>query len=591
MSNLSNNIYVLGLSCFYHDSAACVVKNGQVIAAAQEERFTRVKHDENFPERAIEFCLKYAGIKAKDLSLVAFYDKPLLKFERIVISHLNEFPKSLFPFILGMKEWLTKKLWTKALIYEKLAEYDGEIVFPEHHLSHAASAFLVSPFEQAAILTIDGVGEWATVTKGSGKGTGIKLTHQINYPHSLGLLYSAFTYYLGFKVNSAEYKVMGLAPYGVPRYAKKILDNLIDIKPDGSFNLNLKYFNYPHGLTMTNQRFNHLFGGEAKPLGTKPTQREMDLAASVQAVTDKVVVKMAQSLWKEYKISNLCMAGGVALNCVTNSQILRKTRFRQIFIQPAAGDAGGSLGAAILAYYDLMKKRGGKPIRKWRLENAYLGPEYSNLEIQKSLDNNRIKYLKLSTDQLIFRVARLIADQQVVGWFQDRMEFGPRALGNRSILADARNPNNQDRVNLKIKFRESFRPFAPSILEEESLKWFDLHALPDEYMLLVAHTKKNSIPAVTHVDGTARLQTVTKQTNEKYYKLINQFFQLSKTPVIINTSFNQRGEPIVCTPTDAILCFLRTDLDYLAIGNYLVDKTEVPRQVIESAKQMKFKRD
>ena len=487
-------MYILGLSCFYHDSAACLIKDGKVVAAAHEERFTRIRHDDDFPQEAVKFCLDFAKITPKDLTAVAFYDKPFLKFERLLETYLGTWPKGILSWSKAMPVWLSKKLWIKSLIQDKLEGYEGEIYFPEHHLSHAASAFLVSPFEKAAILTIDGVGEWATAAKGIGQGTKITLTHQINFPDSLGLLYSAFTYYTGFKVNSAEYKLMGLAPYGQPKYAQLIMDELIDIKSDGSFKMNMKYFAYPYGLTMTNDSFYQLFGHPPAQKGQKPAEFEMDIAASIQAVTDEIMLRLTRSLYKETKLTNLCMAGGVALNCVSNGKILKDGKFKNLFIQPAAGDAGGALGAAEIVYYALkglaLPKRGQalSNIRNWAFDSALLGPEYSDVEIKTLLDKNKLKYKKLSGKQLTETTAKLIEDQKVVGWFQGRMEWGPRALGSRSILADARNPENQKRVNLAIKFRESFRPFAPVVLEDKMKPWFDA-TWTDPYMITVCQIK------------------------------------------------------------------------------------------------------
>jgi carbamoyltransferase len=578
-------MYILGISCFYHDSAAALMHGGKIIAAAQEERFTRIKHDPDFPKNAIEFCLKYAKISAKDLNAVAFYDKPFLKFERLLMTSLDHFPKGVFSFTQSMKTWLSQKLWIKQTILEALSDFRGLLYFTEHHISHAASAFLVSGFDKAAILTVDGVGEWATASKGFGENSSINLTHEIHFPHSLGLLYSAFTYYLGFKVNSAEYKVMGLAPYGKPKYVQKIIDNLIDIKPDGSFKLNLKYFAYPYSLVMTSPAFHKLFNGPPKPLGSQPSQREMDLAASLQLVTEKIMLLNAKNLHKTYKSSNLCMAGGVALNCVANGKILRHTPFKNIFIQPAAGDAGGAIGAAAYVYHSLLKKP-----RKYKMEHTFLGPEYSDKDIEKMLATKKVNSRPLKRSAMAQAVAKLIKNQKVIGLFQGRMEYGPRALGNRSILADARNPENKDRVNLKIKFRESFRPFAPSVLEEDMTKWFDIN-VPSPYMILVAQAKSKQIPSVIHVDGSSRIHTVNKKTNPLYWQIINQFKKLTGVPVIINTSFNQRGEPIVMTPEDAFNCFLRTDMDYLAIGSFLVKKLEMPQSLVNQARQLTFDPD
>ncbi len=587
----NQSIYVLGVSCFYHDAAAALLKDGQIIAAGHEERFTRKRHDESFPQGAIDYILDFAGIGPGQLTAIAFYDKPFLKFERLLTTYLDTWPKGLFSFLPAMREWLTRKLWIKSLIYDKLPTFNGPIYFTEHHMSHAASAYLASPFKKSAILTMDGVGEWATATKGLGENNQITLTHQIDFPHSLGLLYSAFTYYLGFKVNSAEYKVMGLAPYGKPKYAKKITDNLIDIKPDGSFKMNLKYFAYPYALVMTTRAFHDLFGGEPRPLGFKPGEREMDLAASIQAVTDEIMIRNARDLYRQYKLPNLCMAGGVALNCVSNGKILTQTPIKNLFIQPAAGDAGGSVGAALYVYHQL-KSQTGKPVAKnhWEWKDCYLGPEYSEAQILKLVKQKRIKFKKLSKVKLVRKVADLIEAQKVVGWFQGRMEFGPRALGNRSILADARNPENQKRVNLAIKFRESFRPFAPVVMEEKTQEWFKAD-WTDPYMLTVCEVKKKGIPAVTHVDNSARIQTVNRKQNQLYYDVIKEFYKRTKVPILINTSFNQRGEPIVCSPEDALMCFLRTNMDILVMGPYLLDKKDMPDTLINEARKIKFEGD
>jgi carbamoyltransferase len=567
--------------------------DGKVVAAAHEERFTRKKHDENFPVNAVRFCLDWAKLKPKDLAAVAFYDKPFLKFERILVSSLDVWPEGVRAFVPAMRTWLTKKLWLKSILAEEMEGYGGEFYFPQHHMSHAASAFLVSPFDRAAILTMDGVGEWETATRGFGEGTKITLTDKIDYPDSLGLLYSAFTYYLGFKVNSAEYKVMGLAPYGKPRYVKKIKDNIIDIKPDGSFKMNMNYFAYPYALRMTNENFDDLFGAPARLLGFKPTQTEMDLAASIQAVTDEIMVKAAKTLAREYKTDKLCMAGGVALNCVANGKILTETPIRHLFIQPAAGDAGGAVGAAAYVYYTVISNQSSvnRNRKHWVWETCFLGPEYSNQEINKLLKRYRVKYQTLPVNKLLNKVADLIIDQQVVGWFQGRMEYGPRALGNRSILADARNPENQKRVNLKIKFRESFRPFAPVVLEDKAKDWFDLY-WTDPYMLTVCPVRNKQIPAVTHVDKSARLQTISRKQNPVYYDLIKLFGKKTGVPVLINTSYNQRGEPIVCTPEDALMSFLGTDIDYLVFNHrFLLDKRDMPVKLISKARSRKFEPD
>jgi len=563
-------VNILGISCFYHDSAACLIQDGRLVAAASEERFTRKKHDEAFPHEAIKYCLKAGKITAKDLDHVGFYDKPFLKFERLLSTYLSAFPRGFRSFSKAMPVWLKEKLWIPQLIRKEL-EYEGKILFTEHHLSHAASAFLVSPFKEAAILTVDGVGEWATASYGVGRDREIDLFKEIRFPHSLGLLYSAFTYYLGFKVNSAEYKVMGLAPYGVPRYLDQV-KRLIAIKDDGSFEMDMRYFSYHHGLRMVNGRFSTLFGGPPRDPESKLEQRHKDIAASVQKVTEEIMLKMASYLHRETKMENLCLAGGVALNCVANGRILREGPFKDLFIQPAAGDAGGALGVAAYIYHSLL----GNP-RMPPMEDAYLGPEYSEEEILEALKRYGAPCRRLERNELVRDVAALIEGQTVIGWFQGRMEFGPRALGSRSILADARNPENKDVVNLKIKFRESFRPFAPSVLEEKIGEYFEIDR-PSPYMLLVAPVRegKRVIPSVTHVDHSARIQSISRKQNPLYYDLIQEFEKRTGVPVIINTSFNVRGEPIVCSPDDAYRCFMRTQMDYLVAGPYLLDKKDQP---------------
>ena len=561
---------VLGLSAFYHDSAACLIQDGKIIAAASEERFTRKKHDPSFPKNAISFCLKEGGIHLKDLTHVGFYEKPWIKFERILDTSLSTFPKSFSSFLKVMPVWLKEKLWIPQLIQKEL-EFRGPLYFIEHHRSHAASSFFASPFKEAALLTIDGVGEWSTATYGHAQDNQIELFKEIRFPHSLGLLYSAFTYYLGFKVNSAEYKVMGLAPYGVPRYVDLIFKELVNIQENGSLFLNMRYFAYPYGSRMINQKFCNLFGREARSPETKLEQFHKDIAASIQKVTEEIVLKMARTVFQETKSKNLCLAGGVALNCVANGRVLREGPFEHIYIQPAAGDAGGAFGIASFIAHSILKNP-----KQEAWPHAYWGPGYIASEIQTLLDQKGVKYHFLERTELLKRVAQLIHEQQVIGWFQGRMEFGPRALGNRSILADARNPKNKDIVNLKIKFRESFRPFAPTILEDKVSEYFELNR-SSPYMLLVAHVKENkcTIPAVTHVDGSARIQTVSRKQNELFYDLISEFYQLTGCPVIINTSFNVRGEPIVCTPEDAFRCFMRTHMDILVLGPFLLDKREM----------------
>jgi len=588
-------LYILGISAFYHDSAACLIKDGEIIAAAQEERFSRKKHDPNFPAKAAKFCLDYAGIKANDLQLIAFYDKPFIKFERILETYLAYAPIGIRSFLKAMPLWVKQKLWIKEIIKKEL-NFRGQIIFPEHHQSHAASAFFPSPFDHAAILTADGVGEWTTTSFGVGSSNKIKLIADIKFPHSLGLLYSAFTYFTGFKVNSGEYKLMGLAPYGRPRYVKLILDKLIDLKEDGSFKLNMEYFNFAAGLTMTNKKFNELINARPRKPESKLTQKYMDLAASIQKVTEEIMLRMARHVRKETGEKYLTLAGGVALNCVANGKILKEGIFEDIWIQPAAGDAGGALGAALFAWHDYLgnnrQTNGESDFQK----GSYLGPEFSDDEIKNFLDELKIEYKKLKKEQITDITADLIADGNVVGWFQGRMEFGPRALGNRSILGDARSVEMQSKMNLKIKFRESFRPFAPSVLEEKVSDYFELDR-PSPYMLLVADVRKerriapskssenlqgiekiniprSDIPAVTHVDYSARIQTVRQETNPLYYKLLSDFYRKHDCAVIVNTSFNVRGEPIVCTPREAYNCFMRTEMDYLLIGSFLLDKKD-----------------
>ncbi|MBL7197967.1 MAG: carbamoyltransferase, partial [Candidatus Omnitrophica bacterium] len=583
---------ILGISAFYHDSAACIVKNGEIVCAAQEERFTRKKHDFRFPHYSIEWCLKEAKLRVKDLLYVVFYDKPFIKFERIIMTYLRFAPIGLRSFMMAMPMWLKNKLHMRDLIKNELEDYEGTILFTEHHESHAASAFYPSPFKEAAILTMDGVGEWATASMGIGKENEINLLKELHFPHSLGLLYSAFTYFTGFRVNSGEYKLMGLAPYGEPVYKNLILRELLDLKEDGSFRLNMKYFNYCAGLTMTNEHFNKLFGGPPRKPESQITQREMDIARSIQEATEEIMLRMARYVKKISKQDNLCLGGGVALNCVGNGKILREKIFKNIWIQPAAGDAGGALGAALFVWYRYLENKRSVDGIKDSQRGSYLGTHYSNDEIKSILDEYGIKYETLTKDQLIDKVARLINQENVIGWFQGKMEFGPRALGSRSIIGDARSQEMQTKMNLKIKFRESFRPFAPTALKERCPQYFDLN-VESPYMLLVApvkkdklltqvdetakgfdklRTKRSVIPSVTHVDNSARIQTVNREDNALYYDMIKKFEELSGCPVIINTSFNIRGEPIVCTPVDALRCFLRTDMDYLAIGDFLIDK-------------------
>src|SRR5262245_8408280 len=561
---------ILGISAFYHDSAAALFQDGRLVAAAQEERCSRKKHDSGFPAHAIDYCLRAGGITASQLDYVGFYDKPLIKFERILVQYLATFPRSYRSFMKAVPMWLLDKLWVPSTI-RKSTGFQGPILFAEHHQSHAAAAFLVSPYKEAAILTVDGVGEWATASFGVGRDGKTELFHEIHFPHSLGLLYSAFTYYLGFKVNSAEYKVMGLAPYGEPKYYDQVRQ-LIDIREDGSFQMDMSYFAYHYGLRMTSDRFDRLFGGPVRESESPLTQRHKDIAMSVQKVTEEIVLKMASWLHKQTKLDNLCMAGGVALNCDANGRVLREGPYKRIFVQPAAGDAGSAVGVAALVHNQILGRE-----RSYVMNDAYLGPEFSTGEISSYLDERKIPYRELEREELLRETARLIGEQNVVGWFQGRMEFGPRALGGRSILADARNPANKDVVNLKIKFRESFRPFAPSVLEERCSEWFEL-SHPSPYMLLVAQVRpdRRTIPSVTHVDGSARIQTVNREQHPLYYDLIREFDRQTGCPVIINTSFNVRGEPIVCTPHDAYICFMRTHMDVLVLDRFLLVKDGQP---------------
>jgi carbamoyltransferase len=564
--------YVLGISCFYHDSAAALLKDGVVVAAGQEERFSRKRHDSDFPHRAIQYVLHEAGIRPEQLDAVGFYDKPLLKFERMLSTYVATFPRSFASFRKAMPVWLHEKLWVPSIIRRELKPYRGPILFAEHHMSHAASCFLVSPFEEAAILTVDGVGEWATASWGVGRGTDITMLKEIRFPHSLGLLYSAFTYYLGFKVNSAEYKVMGLAPYGKPVHFDRIMKEMVHLLPDGSFKLDMKYFAYDYGLTMTNGHFDEFFGGPPRKPETWMNEREFDIAASVQKVCEEVVLHMARHLHAETGLTRLCLAGGVALNCVANGRVIRETPMKQLWVQPAAGDAGGAVGVAHYIYNTIHERP-----RKGAWTHAYLGPHFTDAEIAQFLDGAGAKYRSLGDRELVERTAKLIAENNVVGWFQGRMEFGPRALGARSILADPRDPKMRDTLNMKIKFREGFRPFAPSVLADRASEWFDIDC-DSPYMLLVAQVRegKRTIPSVTHVDNSARLQTVTRDEAPLYYDLIREFGRITGVPIVINTSFNVRGEPIVCTPRDAYLCFMRTNMDHLVLGHHLLDKKEQP---------------
>ncbi|ORJ62363.1 carbamoyltransferase family protein [Geothermobacter hydrogeniphilus] len=588
---------ILGLSAYYHDSAACLVRDGRIVAAAQEERFSRKKHDAGFPLQSLTWCLEQARLSSDDLDAVVFYEKPFLRFERLLETYLAFAPRGLKQFLTALPVWMKEKIWIKEAIRKHL-DYQGPIYFPEHHQSHAASAFFPSPFEESAVLTLDGVGEWSTVSFGRGCGNRLDLLGEIRFPHSLGLLYSAFTYYMGFKVNSGEYKVMGLAPYGEPRYVQRIRDEIIDLKEDGSFRLNMDYFNFATGLTMTNERFHKLFEGPPRKPESELTTRDMDLARSIQVVTEEAVLRMGHHVHQETGSPHLCMAGGVALNCVANGRLLREGPFEKIWVQPASGDAGAAVGAALFGWYVAHDKERKVQGGLDSMSGSYLGPDYSEEAIGTILDKYQAPRQRLEEASLLKRTAELLASGHVVGWFQGRMEFGPRALGNRSILADARSPEMQTRVNLKIKFREGFRPFAPAIREERVRDYFD-HDAESPYMLLTAQVKaeklrrlteeesqmsgfarlrvaRSEIPAVTHVDNSARLQTVSAVMNPLFHNLLLEFERLTGCPVLINTSFNVRGEPIVCTPEDAYRCFMGTGMDYLVVGPFLLDKRLQP---------------
>jgi carbamoyltransferase len=591
-------LHILGLSAFYHDSAACLIRDGEILAAASEERFTRKKGDASFPRESVSFCLREAGITAKELDFVGFYDKPLLKFERILETYVGVAPRGYSSFLLAGPLWIKDKLYQDRTIRESVGEFDGELLYAEHHESHAASAFFPSPFEEAAILTIDGVGEWATATMGVGTGNNMQIQRELRWPDSLGLLYSAFTYYTGFKVNSGEYKVMGLAPYGEPRYVDLIYKHLIDLREDGSFTLDQKYFNYLSGLTMTSPAFHDLFGGPPREPETLLTQKDMDLARSIQVVCEEVMLRMARELHRRTGLENLCMAGGVALNCVGNGRILREGPFKRMFIQPAAGDAGGALGVAQLIWHRYLGKPRTVTPGKDAMKGAYLGPAFSPDEIEAYLRSIGASYERLDRPALNSTVAGCLAQGKIVGWFDGRMEFGPRSLGARSILGDPRSPAMQAAMNLKIKFREGFRPFAPSVLRERLQEYFELDC-DSPYMLLVAPVKKerqipmteaqrtlwgidqlnvprSDVPAITHIDYSARVQTVARDTSPNYYDLLKAFETETGCPVLVNTSFNVRGEPIVCTPADAYRCFMRTHIDYLVLGPFLLDKSSQP---------------
>jgi len=604
--------FILGISAFYHDSAACLLRDGEILAAAQEERFTRKKGDDSFPKHAVDYCLRTAGIGTRDLAYVGFYDKPLLKFERILESYLGVAPRGFLQFLKAGPLWMKEKLFLDRRLRESLDGYAGEMLYAEHHESHAASAFFPSPFKEAAVVTMDGVGEWATATIGVGRGNEISLLRELRWPDSLGLLYSAFTYFTGFKVNSGEYKVMGLAPYGRPKYVQRIYEHLIDLREDGSFRLNQDYFNYLTGLTMTNGAFDKLFDGPPREPESKLTQREMDLARSVQEVCEEIMLRMVRTAHRETGLSQLCLAGGVALNCVGNGRILREGPFKEIWIQPAAGDAGGALGVAQLIWHRHLQQprvtNGSDQMR-----GAYLGPAFSDAEIEAFLKRQGAVYQRFERNDLLTRVAGILADEKIVGWFNGRMEFGPRALGSRSILGDPRSPRMQAQMNIKIKFREGFRPFAPSVLRERARDYFELDC-ESPYMLLVAPVErsrrigltseqqqlwgidllnipKSDLPAVTHVDYSARIQTVSRETNPDYYDLIEEFERQTGCAVVVNTSFNVRGEPIVCTPADAYRCFMRTHIDVLVLGPFVVEKAKQPEWEEKADWRLEFQLD
>ena len=608
---------ILGISAFYHDSAAALIKDGKIVAAAQEERFSRIKHDQKYPFNAIKYILDEANLKLNEVDHIVFFEKPFLKFERLLETYMAFAPKGFKSFSMSMPIWLREKLFQKKFLFDKLKQHDenfndiSKIKFSEHHYSHAASAFYPSPFEEAIILTLDGVGEWATTTVAIGKKNKLEMVKEIHFPHSLGLLYSAFTYYTGFKVNSGEYKLMGLAPYGKPKFKNLILDKLLDLKEDGSFKLNMEYFNYTTGLTMTNSNFSRLFGHAVRdPNKDLLSQFHMDIASSIQAVTEEIVIKMTKDISTKYKIKNLCLAGGVALNCVANGKIKKEKVFNKIWIQPAAGDAGGSLGAALAYWHHELDKP--RVDFEDQMKGSYLGPKFGSDQIEKELKLLKAKYQKYDVKEVIFLTAKELANEKTIGWFQGRMEFGPRALGGRSILADPRSAKMQKQLNLKIKFRESFRPFAPSILREDLSEWFELD-IDSPYMLLVSEVKKekqikmskedeklfgidklnikrSSIPAITHVDYSARIQTVHKETNSRYYDLLKEFKKNTNCPVLVNTSFNVRGEPIVCSVTDAFNCFMGTNLDILVIEDFILFKEQQDKSLLKDYKN-KFELD
>lgn len=589
---------ILGISCFYHDSAAALVKDGEIVSAAQEERFTRKKHDAGFPKQAISYCLKAGEITIAELNFICFYDKPFLKFERLVETYLAYAPKGIRSFLISMPSWIKEKLWMREILQKNMPGFKGKFLFTRHHESHAASAFFPSPFQESAILTLDGVGEWATTSISMGRDNNIRLISEIKFPHSLGLLYAALTYYLGFKINSGEYKVMGLAPYGKPIYKDLFYKNLIHVKKDGSFRLNMKYFDYCSGLTMTNARFHKLFGSKPRLPESDLTQREMDIAASLQVITEEIILKIGRHIKTTLNQKNLCLAGGVALNCVANGKLLRSGLFENLWIQPAAGDAGGALGAALFVWYQYLGNKRTVVMGTDSQKGSLLGPDFSNDEIKTFLGKNKIPYKEYPDQALVDITADLLSQEKVVGWFQGKMEFGPRALGARSILGDARSANMQSVMNLKIKFRESFRPFAPVVLEEMASEYFEIDR-PSPYMLLVADVQKNKrmaaagdspnlfgieklklarsvIPAVTHIDYSARIQTINRKDNPIYYDLVKEFYKKTGCPVLVNTSFNVRGEPIVCTFNEAYVCFMRTNIDYLVLGNFILNKEGQP---------------
>jgi carbamoyltransferase len=613
------SVTILGISAYYHDSAAALIRDGRIVAASQEERFTRKKHDPGFPGKAIASCLEIAGTDLREIDYLVFYDKPLVKFERLLETYLAYAPRGFRSFVAAMPIWLKDKLFLKTTLKKELAALAGiktkdlpPLLFTAHHESHAASAFYPSPFDQAAILCLDGVGEWATSSVWQGNGNRLTPLWEIDFPHSLGLLYSAFTYYTGFKVNSGEYKLMGLAPYGEPRYVDRILDHLLDLKADGTFRLDMDYFNYATGLTMTGSKFHQLFEGPPRKPESQVTQKEMDIARSIQAVTETIVLRLAETIRLETGMDNLCLAGGVALNCVANGRILRESGFQNIWVQPAAGDAGGALGAALAAWHGYLDQPRAADGLNDGMQGSYLGPRFANAEIKRFLEERKAPYAELPDPELFARLAELLADGNVIGWFNGRMEFGPRALGARSIIGDPRNQQMQSQMNLKIKYRESFRPFAPAVKADKVSAWFQF-AGRSPYMLMVAPVQEDKriereearhlfgleklkfprsrIPAVTHVDYSARIQTVHRETNPRFYELIDQFDQRTGCPVLINTSFNVRGEPIVCTPADAYRCFMRTEMDYLVLENILLNKADQPREERDDSWQQEFELD